>query len=120
MSDIIFIKPKKINLQQYKVIEERIDGYAYRSLNGLVIISSIAKEADGRQWLHVSFSRKNRMPEYKDIQTVKRDFIGEEYKAIMVFPEKKHYVNMHKYCLHLFSCVSHDSPIPEFSKGGLL
>jgi hypothetical protein len=47
---------------------------------------------------------------------VKRDFIGDDAKAIMVFPEKKHHVNIHPFCLHLWVCMD-DNPLPEFSRG---
>ena len=82
--------------------------------NGLVVMASAAKY-DNKEWLHVSFSRKNRMPDYKDIQLVKNNFIGADKKAIMVFPEQKNYVNICEYCLHLF--YSADNPLPEFSDG---
>lgn len=70
--------------------------------NGLMIIASVGKYEDGHEWLHVSVSRKSRIPSYEDITRVKRDFIGEDRKAITVLPEKKYHVNLHENCLHLF------------------
>ena len=78
---------------------------------GLMVMASAAKY-DGQEWLHISFSRRNRIPDYDDIQLVKNNFIGEDRKAIMVWPEKSHYVNQHKYCLHLWQ--SEVNPLPEF------
>ena len=83
--------------------------------NGLMIIASVGKYEDGLEWLHVSVSRKSRIPSYEDITRVKRDFIGEDRKAITVLPEKKYHVNLHENCLHLF--YSEDNPLPEFSAG---
>lgn len=83
--------------------------------NGLMIIASVGKYEDGLEWLHVSVSRKSRIPSYEDITRVKRDFIGEDRKAITVLPEKKYHVNLHENCLHLF--YSADNPLPEFSAG---
>lgn len=83
--------------------------------NGLMIIASVGKYEDGHEWLHISVSRKSRIPSYEDITRVKRDFIGEDRKAITVLPEKKYHVNLHKNCLHLF--YSADNPLPEFSAG---
>ena len=81
--------------------------------NGLFIIASAAEYDDGREWLHVSVSRKSRVPSYDDLTRIKRDFIGEDKKAVLVFPEKENHVNIHDYCLHLF--YSAENPLPEFS-----
>ena len=40
--------------------------------------------------------------------------IGNDKKAIMVFPEEENYVNIHPNCLHLW--YSAENPIPEFSQ----
>ena len=81
--------------------------------NGLMVIASCGEYQDEKEWLHISFSRKSRIPSYKDMQRVKRDFIGEDKKAVFVLPEKENYVNIHKNCLHLF--YSKENPLPEFS-----
>ena len=84
--------------------------------NGLLVLATAAIMQDGREWLHVSFSRKSRIPSYDDLQLVKREFIGNDKKAIMVFPEQENYVNIHPNCLHLW--YSAENPIPEFSNKG--
>ena len=56
------------------------------------------------------------MPTYDDISLVKKVFIGEDKKAIMIFPEKKYHVNIHSFCLHLWHCLDGDG-LPEFSHG---
>lgn len=81
--------------------------------DGLMVIASCGEYEDGKEWLHISFSRKSRIPSYDDLQRVKRDFIGEDKKAVFVLPERENYVNIHKNCLHLF--YSKDNPLPEFS-----
>lgn len=79
--------------------------------SGIRVIAS-AGTFDGREWLHVSFSRERRLPDYKDLQLVRKDFIGTDKKAIMVFPEESHYVNIHQNCLHLW--YSAENPLPDF------
>ena len=83
--------------------------------NGLQIIVTAAEYDDGREWLHVSASRKSRIPTYDEMTRIKRDFIGEDKKAVLVLPEKKNHVNIHENCLHLF--YSAENPLPEFSAG---
>lgn len=111
---IYFPKPSAIFKeipQPFMGCDEYVKAWYY---NGLNIIASVSKY-DGQEWLHVSFSRAKRIPDYKDIQLIKRHFIGEDKKAVMVFPEKEFYVNVHPYCLHLF--YSPNNPLPEFSDG---
>lgn len=83
--------------------------------NGLMIIASAGEYDDGREWLHISVSRKSRVPSYDELTRIKRDFIGDDKKAVLVLPEKKKHVNIHDYCLHLF--YSAENPLPEFSAG---
>lgn len=85
------------------------------TFDGLIVIASVGEYQDGKQWLHVSFSRRSKIPSYEDMQRVKRDFFGEDKKAVLVLPEKENYVNINKNCLHLFYCK--DNPLPEFSGG---
>ena len=85
------------------------------TFNGLQIIATAAVMDDDREWLHVSVSRKSRLPSYEEMTRIKRDFIGDDKKAISVLPEKKYHVNIHEYCLHLF--YSAENPLPEFSGG---
>ncbi len=100
----------KLNI--YNILSKDADQYIRSyDFNGLHVIVSSAKY-QGAEWLHVSFSRKSRIPDYKDIQLVRKDFIGTDKKSIMVFPDEEHYVNIAKYCLHLW--YSADNPIPDF------
>ena len=83
--------------------------------DGLLVGASVARFEDGREWLHVSFSRKSRIPDYDDLMRVKREFFGDR-KAVMVFPEAAHYVNIMPYCLNLW--WSPDDPLPNFDHDG--
>ena len=106
-------KLKEVKFPTVKLVQKLDDGYAYRCSNGLVVIQSI-ELTDGKEWLHTSFSRKSKIPTYSDIQFVKRIFIGEDKTAIMIFPGKDKYVNIMKYCLHLY-CG--DDNLPDFTHG---
>lgn len=101
----------------WTLLKVKDDGFMWFNLNkGLTVISSIAKEQDGKTWLHVSFSRKSRIPDYKDIVLIKRLFIGDNNQAIQVFPKKKDHVNIHPYCLHLWHCID-GCCLPDFTQG---
>lgn len=85
------------------------------TFNGLFILATAAEYDDGREWLHVSVSRKSRLPSYDELTRIKRDFIGDDKKAVLVLPEKEKHVNIHNYCLHLF--YSAYNPLPDFTGG---
>jgi hypothetical protein len=82
--------------------------------NGMSIIASVGNY-DGKEWLHISFSRKTKMPTYAEMQMIKKDFIGEDKKAIFVLPKKERYVNINKNCLHLWYCAN--DGLPDFDCG---
>jgi hypothetical protein len=80
------------------------------------VICSACVEEDGKRWIHLSIASPDRMPTYEDLCWLKRTFLGEEGKAVMIFPPKSVHVNLHERCLHLFSCLDEPScGLPEFS-----
>ena len=83
-------------------------------MSGLQVIATVGRYG-GMQWLHVSFARRSKMPTYAEMQMVKRDFIGDGRKAIFVLPEKKRYVNINRFCLHLWTCEN--DTLPDFDCG---
>lgn len=91
--------------------EDGIYMKSWRRLQGeaITVIETIATKEDGKSWLHVSVAKPNqrKMPTWDDIQTLKRDFVGEHREAYMVFPTKDRYVNFFD-VLHLFCCL--DAP----------
>jgi hypothetical protein len=94
--------------------------HVYRHINiDLAVICSAREEADGKRWMHVSCSRPSRMPDWEDLRLVKDTFIGRDRKAIQVLPAQSEYVNLHPYCLHLWSCMDGDT-LPDFRVGGLV
>ena len=82
----------------------------------LTVIMSGNLEADGRRWIHLSCGRRERMPNWEDLKTVKSLFLGDEATAIQVFPPQSQWVNIHKFVLHLWSPVD-DLGLPDFTQG---
>jgi hypothetical protein len=105
-------------LNKYRMVQNGVDGmHLYDSTHLSIIISG--EEHDKKKWLHISAARTSRLPSYGDLKRIKKDFIGEEKRAIMIFPDAAHHVNIHPYCLHLYYCFDGDG-LPEFSYKGLL
>lgn len=85
-----------------------------------VMLTASHWPGDDRVWLHVSLSRRSRMPSYEDVADVKRLFVGEDRKAFQVFPAKQFHVNIHNFCLHLWSCIDGSDGLPEFGQYGTI
>ena len=88
----------------------------YRSRCGLGVLMSVARQLDGKFWLHVSFSRKSTLPSYADMAEVKSLFIGDDKTALQVFPAQDKHVNLMATTLHLWHCLDGDVT-PDFTKG---
>ncbi len=89
---------------------------AYDCVNGLRVLMDVGMEYDGKRWLHVSLSRKGRLPSYDDMCAVKNLFIGPDKMAIQVFVPSAQHVNIHPTCLHLWHCIDGDV-LPDFTQG---
>lgn len=98
-------------------MHETSNGAGWRSKSGLGVILSGAVELDDRRWVHVSVSRRDRVPSYEDLALVKRIFVGRERRAVQLFVPESEHVNLHRYCLHLWHCVDGDG-LPDFRAGG--
>lgn len=99
----------------FTVLQKKIDGFSCRKGN-IVVIASADIEGDGNQWMHVSISRPNKYPSHDELKHVKEIFVGNDRKAIQIFPPEKNYVNIHPYCFHLWCCLTGDV-IPDFDRG---
>lgn len=104
----------------WKSVEENPLRRAWvRPKDRMQVMASVNRERDGRFWMHVSFSRPQRMPSYDDMVYVKRHWIGEDQKAIMIGPPREEHVNVHEFCLHWWCCVDPiGDGLPDFRHHG--
>ena len=86
---------------------------------GLKVLYSVDPVSFDKPWVHVSCSRKDRIPSYEDLMEVKKIFIGDGRQAIQVFPVKAKHINIHPNCLHLWACLGDDG-LPDFGKFGTI
>lgn len=73
------------------------------NISGMAVILSEDTMQDGKKYLHVSCSFKDRLPTWDDLKEVKNIFIGDEKVAYQVLPRQSEYINLMPYCLHLWS-----------------
>ena len=64
------------------------------------------------QWQHVSVSLPNRTPTWLEMCKVKDLFWGEDETVVQFHPKKTNYVNIHKYCLHMWKKVGDEYEVP--------
>lgn len=91
---------------------------AYKK-GGLFVLLDCSTFWDGTRWIHASCSRKDRMPTYEDLAEMKAVFFGPDRQALQVFPKKSKHVNIHPFCLHLWSCMDGDG-LPDFGRYGTI
>ncbi len=100
--------------------EHNMEGRVFSRSDGLRVIATVAIEKDDRRWLHVSCSRRARIPSYEDLAAVKELFVGRDRLALQVFPPAAEHVNYHPHTLHLWSPLTGERPTPDFRRGGLI
>lgn len=105
----------------WRPVEARPDGMRYdapsRSLHAICSVQRVILETHcPRIWVHLSLSHPKRLPTWTELVDAKELFIGLERAAYQVVPPRSQYVNLHPYCLHLWSCLDED-PMPDFSMG---
>lgn len=101
--------------RSFQFVQKWGDGYALRERDGGIrVIIDCSEKVDGNMWLHVSYSRADRVPDHADTCKVKAAFLGDRY-AYAVFPPAGQYVNIHPNCLHLWARLDGQAVLPEFS-----
>lgn len=82
------------------------------------VLVSAAHYGDGKRWLHVSVSRRNKeLPTWNVMSEIKELFIGEARTAYQVMPPSRKHVNIAN-VLHLWTCLDQDQILPDFTAGG--
>lgn len=119
-------KPKTANWkpptelpQNWKIIRISEDGAAYRNRTGLLVIISCCIEGDGKNWVHLSVSKRKQCPSWDELVQVKELFLGKEALALQLLPPRSEWVNDHPFCLHLYQCLD-ERPVTDFRKNGTI
>lgn len=119
-------QPKTVNWEpptdlpnNWKIIRKSQDGGAYKNRTGLMVIISCCVEADEKNWIHLSVSKRKQYPSWDELVQVKELFLGKDSLAIQVLPPRVEWVNFHPFCLHLYQCLD-ERPLPDFRKLGTI
>lgn len=66
--------------------------------------------SSGEGWDHVSVSRRNRCPNWDEMEQVKRLFFREHEAAMQLHLPPADHISVHPHCLHIWR--PHDAEIP--------
>ncbi len=98
--------PVQIKLKEIKAPDIKTkssDIRAYVSNTGFQVLYSLDHTPKHGKLKHFSISRKDRTPTWEEILTVKVILMG-DVDCIMVMPKYADYVNIRKYCFHVWEC----------------
>jgi hypothetical protein len=101
----------------WREVDRSPDGTTcYQAFHVRVILSA-SIELDGRAWLHLSISTRERIPNWQEIGHAKRTFLGDR-EAYQVIPPKARYVNINERVLHVFALLDEAATaLPDFTRG---
>jgi len=109
-------------LNQYRVTTNQVRklyGSVGDSRNGVFVLKSPIDKAPLKiiaacdsEWEHVSVSRKNRCPNWPEMEFIKRTFFSENEIAMQLHVEEKEHINVHPYCLHIWKPLKEKIPLP--------
>jgi hypothetical protein len=63
-------------------------------------------------WDHISISRKNRPPNWPEMEFIKRKFFKDDEIAMQLHLPPKDHINVHPHVLHLWRSQTQPIPIP--------
>jgi hypothetical protein len=110
-------------LDAYRLTSDDVVAY-YGSIgdheNGAFVVRSpvdgqnmmiIASSSEG--WDHVSCSRKNRCPNWEEMEHVKRLFFRDGETAMQLHVPPSEHISVHPFCLHLWRPLDQEIPKPR-------
>lgn len=74
-----------------------------RETSSLTVLSSLDRMSNDSFVLHISVSRKSRLPSWEDLKCVKNVFMGRDVDAFHVIPKASDHVNLHNYTMHIWT-----------------
>ena len=87
------------------------DCKAYRTGNNLAVIcgQEFCGPHGELRW-HISVSHAKRNPTWEEIHDLRYRLIPDDAMMVMFLPPKWQYVDLHRYCFHLFEISEEEAP----------
>lgn len=119
MTQTLVVAEARLRRNRWKCVTPGVDGLGawQHGARGLGLIHSVALEADGEVWEHVSVSRRDgQMPSWVQVRDVFREVSGDDALGIVVVPPKAEHVDIAEVA-HVWRCLTR-RPVPDFTRGG--
>jgi hypothetical protein len=119
MTSTLRVSHARLTRHRWRCVTPGADGlgaWEHRA-RGLGLIHSVAIEADGQVWEHVSVSRADGvMPSWEQLRDVFREVCGDDALGVVVIPPKSEHVDIAEVA-HVWRCLTR-RPLPDFARGG--
>ncbi len=89
--------------------------WTHKLVTGFNVLRSKSTMNDGSEWVHVSVSLPDRLPTWAEIAKVKLEFIGGPQYAYHIVPAELDHVNVHNYCMHIWSPLDEKHVLPKLT-----
>lgn len=109
--------PARPTPRAWSKVEGRLDGEAYRRRDGATLIWSVAREQDGRRWLHISMAHRRHLPTWSELVDAKEWIAGDDVVGYQVIPARSEWISIHPYALHVWIPLD-GGGLPDFAHGG--
>jgi hypothetical protein len=95
------------------------DGWFLVQLDGSgSVIVTTARQDDGIDWVHASWSYNERLPTYEELVVLRSAVWGSTGWAFQVFAPPTAHVSIHQFALHLWGRADGENPFPNFGATG--
>jgi hypothetical protein len=122
----MFKVPEQFRLKEGKFASDESygnNGAFAIQIKSIIYAFCIASDGEGFEHVSISLGAKlgtnsrgiDRCPTWEEMCFIKDLFWGEDDVVIQYHPAKDQYVNLHKYCLHLWRPIGIKLPIPDKS-----
>lgn len=77
--------------------------HCYKTDNGMTVIYSEDITPKWGKLKHISIAHPKKLPCWDNIFKIKEKLMG-DIDAMMVMPKMEDYINLHRYCFHIWEC----------------
>jgi len=74
-----------------------------------IVTVDLGADSGAGDWLHISVSRKTRLPSWPDLLTARDELGYGDLYFLQQLPPKRYWLNDHQYCLHLMHRLDQDA-----------
>ncbi len=111
MKNLRDLDPHRVLIKEYGTLgDETCGAFVFPSPIDGQSLRIVASMEDG--WDHVSVSRQSRVPNWPEMEFIKRKFFKDDETVMQLHLPPSEHINFHPFCLHLWRPQHVDIPRP--------